>query len=170
MEGDCLCPEQWSDTFGSHDSVKCLAKVSDNMRKTVLNVAQRWPQEASCFKYIFQRGRRKKKKKAELTVVVLHKPQRQEWLLKWSDDKRLIWSLIQWKGLAAGLKTQHTHRKEGSVNFTAEGTHSSTPLQVLQHFSTNPSSIYICLALIDMSEHRPQQDPGDAFLQSVSLL
>lgn len=75
MEGDCLCPQQWSDTFGSHNSVKCLAKVSDNMRKTVLNVAQRRPQEASCFKYIFQKGGGGE---TEVTVFVLHNAQRRD--------------------------------------------------------------------------------------------
>lgn len=94
MEGDCLCPQQWSDTFGSHNSVKCLAKVSDNMRKTVLNVAQRRPQEASCFKYIFQKGGGGNRGHSFCSS---QRP-KARWLLKWSDDKRLVWSLIQWKG------------------------------------------------------------------------
>lgn len=125
MEGDCLCPQQWSDTFGSHNSVKCLAKVSDNMRKTVLNVAQRRPQEASCFKYIFQKGGGEQRSqflffttpKGEMTVKVV----------RWQTS-RLIFNPV--KGLAAGLKTENTHRKQRLVNFTAEGTDSSTPLKV----------------------------------------
>lgn len=39
--------------------MKRSAKVSDNMRETALNVAERWPEEASCFKCILQREKKK---------------------------------------------------------------------------------------------------------------
>lgn len=38
-----LCPQQHRITFSSAVSEKCLAKIFDIMKKTVLNVAQKWP-------------------------------------------------------------------------------------------------------------------------------
>lgn len=107
------CPEQWSDTFGSHICVKRSAKVSDNMRETALNVAQRWPEEASCFKCILQREKKK-------TAFCSPQTPKARWLLKWSDDKRLIWSLIQGKGSALQAWSQkNTRRKQRLVNSAA---------------------------------------------------
>ena len=71
------------------------------------------------------------------------------------------------KGLAAGLKIEHTHRKQRLVNFIAEGTDFPTPLKIFQI----SVQIYICVALINMSEHRPEQNVKESrSVIPVSLL
>lgn len=71
-------------------------------------------------------------KKKELTVVVLTNPKGKMTVkVVRRQASQLIFNPV--KGLAAGLKSEHTPRKQHLVNFTAEGTDSSTPLKVFQY-------------------------------------
>lgn len=82
-------------TFASIVSAQSSAKAFDIMQKTVFNVAEESPKEASFFKYAFKDGK-------NWTFLFFVKTPRARWLLEWSDDKCLIWSLIQWRGLLQG--------------------------------------------------------------------